>query len=473
MIKKKQSFLYALSGILFWSLLTSPASAAQPRLFGDNFGINIKSERITEDELDLIAQLGIERVRTSIPWYAVEKQKGDYNWSIAQYRHRSADDYNTRPYYSFDIFINQIISRKLHIDITLHEGNGLYTGEAVNIAAKNEPPSFRTPAPVTPDAINAFANFAAQTVSHYQGRYGRPAFTWHIWNEPDTVGSFAPKVDAGIFGRLMTATCKAIRAIDTSTEVMGPALSAYGDGDIHLDFIDGLFTQSNPLPCLNGFTIHPYRAHVPETAPLTYTEVAKYLAPWQPVNKPAIPVSVDEWGYSNNKSRGTPPFYARWRNFSGEEQAALMLRMVLTNLSAGIPLTIIYDWRDRGTDPYEWEDHFGLMDFYGNDKPALKMFRAIWPLLHNRTLLNTTTPPNCGTHEHAVNLSRRSDTQEWLVLWTDDQPRLLQLSSMPERLIDIYGNKVSADARGRIQLTGSPLLLAYTPGKKPGFACAL
>lgn len=452
-----------------------PPPVAQGPLFGDGFGINIKSEKITKPELDMIAALGIKRVRTSITWYSVELEKGKYFWNYDQPRESDADDYATRKWYGYDSFIASLKERKLHPDITLHEGSFVY-GRLVNTAPPGKTPAYVVSAPHTDTELAAFASFAAATVQHYKGIYGQNAITWHIWNEPDTDGGFAPKTDAGIVGKLVSLSCEAIKQVDPQATVMGPALSAYGDGDLRYNFMEGMFSLSNPLNCIDGFTVHPYRSAVPETAPTDYAKVRQVLAKWQPANRPPVKVAVDEWGYSTNK-QVVIPWPQLWRNFSGEEQAALMLRMYLTNLSNDVPLTVIYDWRDNGTDPYNWEHHFGVIGYNKEEKPAYKMFKTVWPLLSGRALqLVNMTPANCTSHEHVLRFgAKATDSQGWSVVWTDDTAnKSLLVTGAVSKIMDIYGNPVALKAvtgGNGVVLTGSPLLIQHSLTALPTLAC--
>lgn len=452
-----------------------PPPIAQGPLFGDAFGINIKSEKITKPELDMIVALGIKRVRTSITWYAVEQQKGKYYWNYDLPRASDADGYATNPWFNYDSFLAALKERKLMPDVTLHEGSFVY-GKLVNMAPLGATPEYRLSAPRTDTELAAFASFAAATVQHYKGIYGPNAFAWHIWNEPDTDGGFAPKTDAGIVGKMVTLACNAIKQVDPQATVMGPALGAYGDGDLRYNFIDGMFTLSNPLTCIDGLTVHPYRSAVPETAPIDYATVMQHLAKWQPADRPLVRVAVDEWGYANDKHI-TVPSTQLWRNFSGEEQAALMLRMYLTNLSNNVPLTVIYDWRDNGTDPYNWEHHFGVIGYNKEEKPAYKMFKTVWPLLAGRALqLIDFMPPSCTTHEHSLRFgTNAADASAWSVVWTDDTAnKSLLIKGSVTKVMDIYGNPVALKALTGgtgVTLTGSPLLLQHALTTPPSFAC--
>ena len=467
-----------LRAALIINLALMPATrvnaAEQPRRFGDGFGINIKVERITWPELDQIAALGFRRVRLGISWFEVEKEKSVYRFDYAVPRDPAAPDYPESYVFNHDAMVAAIRERGLHLDVTLNQGNTLYTGEPVNIAPSGQPPSLRLRAPSTQESRAGFAAFAAATVKYFQEKHGSAYFTWLIWNEPDFPGGWPPETNAAEFSQLLHDTCTAIRAAVPTAIIMGPALGAHGNGDIKVDFIKGLFTTANPLPCLDAFTIHPYRAYAPETATKTYAEVARLLAPWQPKDKPPVPLAVDEWGYSINRHRGEIPEPARWRNYSGEEQAALMLRMYLTNLAAGLPLTTIYDWRDRGTDPFEWEDHFGVIGFKGEEKPALKMFRVTWPLLLDRPLQAPVPLPHCPPTLHALRFGPHTDdAKNWLILWTETEVHTLTLKGEPEKAQNIFGEVVKWQrGSNNIEVKPQPMLLAEHPSRLLSLSCS-
>ena len=332
-----------------------------PPLFGEDFGVNIKTERITNRELKTIASLGIRRVRIGISWYEVEKEKGQYIWTHDIDRYTRADNYSTRINYTYDDMIKEIRAHELKIDVTLHEGNELYT-DKINIAKPGEEPEWRTASPHTPDQIKAFARFAAKAVEHYQRSDND--ISWHIWNEPDLDHTYCKnkfndpskgvcrEAPATIFGQVISQSCEAIREVARHATIMGPALGATGNGDINYSFIDNMFTGApNLLTCLDAFTVHPYRPYVPETAAKEwessddtkygYPSIAEKLISHQPPPPGrVVPVAVDEWGYSIEKHDNVPdPDYPAesWRKFTGAEQAALILRMYLTKPSGTRP----------------------------------------------------------------------------------------------------------------------------------------
>lgn len=478
---KDQYFITACVALWLALPLHAHATTPNPPIFGVDFGVNIKTERITEKELDAIAALGIRRVRIGIPWYHVEHKKGDYNWDYPVPRDPAGDDYDDIRVNSYNIIIDQIISRGLKIDATLNESNGAYTGPEVDVVDSGNPPAHRLRAPHSSEEMAAFAAFAAATVKHYHAKYGPDAIMWHIYNEPDRNGSFAPKADGAVFGVLMQKVCEAIRAVEPKSRIMGPALSAWGDGDFPYDFIDAIFTNANPLTCIDGFTVHPYRARKPETAAADYVQLADHLKRWQPPGK-TVPVAVDEWGVSTARQpegKEVPPL-ERWRDFSDREQAALMLRFYLTNLEARLPLTVLYDWRDRGTDPTEREDHFGVVGFKYEEKPALVMFRNVWPTLLDRPLLQGGTAERCGSHTHVLRFGANQPnpddaTDGWIVAWSEGPEQSLDVTGQVGIIKDIFGAAVLNDSTNsnlrRLTLTDSPLLIQYRMATPPILSC--
>jgi len=442
------------------ALLSFPATAS---LFGDGFGVNVKNERITPAELKEIAASGIKRVRISISWYAVEQQAGQYRWDVRLPRRTDADDYATRKSFTYDELLAWVAAAGLKADVTLHEGNAGLLG-LVNIAAPGKPPEYRHAAPHTDAELKQFAAFAAATVKHFTPLN---VARWHIWNEPDTDGGFAPKTNAAEVGKLLAYSCQAIRQVAPRASVMGVALGAYGDGDLRYDFMRGMFTQANPLTCINGFSVHPYRSAVPETAPRDYARVAAVLKPHQPAGKTA-PVAVDEWGYSINKSLSGRPSTQLWRTWTEQEQAALTLRLYLTNLQANVPLTVAYEWRNSCTNPYGWECQFGAKNYDGTDKATARMFRYVWPALNSRPFVWAQPVAGCGSSEYLQRFgARKGDGMAWTVIWTSGKARNITVDGNLLRATDIFGADIQPQ-----RLTGSPIMLQHKSGDNPRIRCA-
>jgi len=441
------------------------AKEAAP-VFGENFGVSIKLDRITENDIQKIAALGIRGVRTGINWHQVEREKGVYDWSLPLPRDRAALDFRQHRTTTYDDLIALLRKHGLHVSILLGEGNSLYTGPLVSIPWEGS--YLRAPpAPRTPEAIAAFAAFAAATAAHYTESYGPDAFTWLIWNEPDFDFNFPPQTDGGAVGRVLEQACLGIKAAVPQARVIGPALSVTGNGAFHYDFIKNLFLKANPLTCLDAFTLHPYRPTPPETAPADYAKMAAFISAWQP--QKTVPIAVDEWGITTTKPDKDND-EASWRDFSQDEQAALLLRMVLINLAAGLPYTALYEWQDSGDDPDEAEANYGMNTAAGEEKPAIRMFRYVWPRLSGRELHKDVAAEGCAATAHLLRFtSPASHEPDIIVAWAETRQEGLELLTTSDAAFDLFGNALASGAP--LPLGIAPILIDAPRGKPLSLKC--
>lgn len=96
--------------------------------------------------------------------------------------------------------------------------------------------------------------------------------------------------------------------------------------------------------------------------------------------------------------------------FSSQEQAALIFRIYLTNIAADIPLTVVYDWRDRGNDSTNFENTFGIVGFNYEKKSAYQMIKSSWATLLDRPFLSKAQPADCkGKKVHWMRFGERSN----------------------------------------------------------------
>lgn len=445
----------ALASVLFSDALAS--ERPNPRVFGESLAFNTSPERISKDEIRKIADLGISNVRIGIVWHEVELRRGHYDWDRAQYRERVGDGFEQTRGFNYDDMISLLHELGFHMSTTLFYGNPIHTGPRVTVSRGDQ--TFTIPAaPHTPEQIKAFADFAAATAKHYSDLYGSDSFTWLIWNEPETDAGFPPETDADIVGQFITITCEAIKKSVPEAVVMAPAISVKNGGAFRYDFIEGLFTTVNPLTCLDGFTIHPYRPMAPETVTKDYQKLLAFLRPWQPER--LVPLAVDEWGYPLIR-HVEPRYRYSWRRYEPDEQAAIYFRMYLANFAAGLPLTILYEWRDSGPNPDYDEDNYGMLTFDGKEKPVIAMWRYIMPLLRGRSRIDMPKPSSCGPHVHMMLLGPRFKRESAvLVAWTETFSSPYRLAGSFGEITDIFGNKVTEENPGKgVGLSGMPLLI--------------
>jgi len=123
--------------------------------------------------------------------------------------------------------------------------------------------------------------------------------------------------------------------------------------------------------------IHSYVQHAekPETT-ADYSAISWYLRHMRDAFKPGAPVMATETGYNT---------MVRFGGAGVSEKAAAIYipRLLLNNFASGIQRTFLYQLLDGGSDPHEWEHHFGLIRHDNTAKPA---YRSVVSLLKALTI---------------------------------------------------------------------------------------
>lgn len=297
------------AGWLLAILLGGLAEAKPPQLPGpqvpDGLGVNIHFTEAKPGELQMIVDGGFRWVRMDFAWQRTERAQGEYDFS------------------SYDRLMGELDKHRLRAMFILDYSNALYESDS----------SVRTAA-----GRQRFAQWAAAAVAHFRGR----GIVWEIWNEPNG-GFWKPKPDAADYAALAVTACQAIRAVAPAECIVAPATSG-----IDLAFLEECFRRGL-LDQIDAVSVHPYRQTGPESAVGEYARLREMIHQHAPAGK-HLAILSGEWGYSSV-----------WAGYDDALQGALLPRQWLTNLAAGIPLSIWYDWRDDGTDPKEPEHHFGTV----------------------------------------------------------------------------------------------------------------
>jgi hypothetical protein len=274
--------------------------------FGDGWGVNIHFTNPGDGELRQIREGGFRWVRMDLAWAGVERTKGVYDFT------------------EFDILTEACKREGVRILFILDYGNDLY----------------QQGSPSTQEARDAFCRFAEAAFRRYKGQ----GILWEMWNEPNLGMFWKPTPNVDDYVALTDQVAETLRRVAPEEWFCGPATSGFD-----WKFLEGCF-QRGVLRHFDAVTVHPYRPVNPETAWEDWATLAGMVARHQPKGK-KIPLVSGEWGYS-----------AIWQGFNAELQALYGVRSYLLNLTAGVPLSIYYDWKNDGTDPKEPEHHFGTVD---------------------------------------------------------------------------------------------------------------
>jgi hypothetical protein len=294
----------ALTGlILSRAVLAAPASA------DDDFGVNIEFYRGAHEQAAAMADAGIRWVRIDLAWSAAEPEPGRYDFRL------------------WDRFVDSFEPLGIRVLFILDYGNDLYEN--------GFPPS-------TEVGRAAFASFAGASARHFRGRA-----SWEIWNEPNLPQYWAGSPDPAAYVALARAAAAEIRRSDPEAWILGPSLGGAG---FDLPYLEATFALGL-LDVVDAVSVHPYGASQPEAAADFYDDVRRLIA--RHARGRTVPVVVSEWGYP---VEGLGP----------EGQADFLLRALVVNRRAGIPLTIWYNWQE----PISPWHSFGLLDVRGQPKPA-------------------------------------------------------------------------------------------------------
>ena len=331
-------------------------------------GVNIHFTGAPARDLDGLAAGGFGWVRMDFVWDAVEKVKGQYDFT------------------AYDQLLDGLTKRGIKPLFILDYGNALYQNGS----------------PRSPEAQAAFARFAAASVTHYKGR----PILWEIWNEPNG-GFWQPKADAEEYGRLAVATARAIKEADPKATVLAP-----GSAGIPLDFLEHIFGMGL-LKYVDAVSLHPYRSGStpPETAALDYRAVRLLIRRYAPKGKNVALVS-SEWGYTTV-------------DVPEERQAQFLARQWLSNVSEGVRLSIWYDWHEDGTDPKNTEHHFGTVRYDYAPKPAFLAAQALTQALRGYEFVKRL--PLASDRDYLLLFARGPSVK--VAAWTTGDTHALSLPS--------------------------------------------
>jgi len=332
-------------------------------------GVNIHFTGAPERDLDMIRAAGFGWVRMDFVWEEVEREKGVYRFE------------------EYDALLAGLEARGMKALFILDYSNKLH----------EEAQSVRTQA-----GREAFARFAGAAAGRYRGR----GVWWEVWNEPNLAQFWKPEPNVEDYALLFEAAAKAIRDAEASAKVLGPASSG-----LPWPFLEALLRRGSAGSHLS---IHPYRSTRPETVVDDYVRLEELMKAHNFTSKTpahgrrALPVVSGEWGYSTVHHGGL--------RISEEQQAAYFARMMLTNLSQGVALSIWYDWANDGPSPEETEHNFGLVTQDRKPKPAYLAAGTLARFLDGKGVKAVRSVLEGG---HAA------DLEGGTAVWVEGEPRTI------------------------------------------------
>lgn len=378
------------------------------------FGVDIHFVSPRPGELQELADSGVRWVRSGFSWSDTERAPGRYDFSAYSRLVAALSRYHIRALFDLD-YTNNLYDQGL--------------------------------SPHTDSGRQAFASWAAAAAKYFSGR----RVIWEIYNEPN--GYFwKPKRNDADYIKLALAVSEAIKESAPEAVVVGPASAL-----IDLPFLKKCL-QAGLLAYWSAVTVHPYRQRPPETAAPEYAKLRSLIREYAPPGK-TIPIVAGEWGY---------PGTWLWPGMNNTLQANLLAREFLSDIAAGVPMTVWYGWRDDGPDLENQLDNYGLVKFQYSSghgfpyapKPAYRAIQTLSRVLFGYRFSRRVHVGGAADYVLLFSNGREQRLAAWTAAW---QPVQVDLSGAKGRFKVVGAEGASRKPLGarngrlRITLTDAPV----------------
>jgi polysaccharide biosynthesis protein PslG len=319
----------------------------QPRhqRLGFSPGYTIISEDVAAVELDLdgMASTGVCWIRIDVDWSRIQPEPDRFEWA------------------STDRAVAGARARGMEV-----------------LAMIGYTPAWARPDGTTdkhpPTDITAFSAFADAAARRYQSL---DVNTWEVWNEPNLHAFWEPNPDPEAYARLLVATSNAIRAVDSEAFILSAGLSpaadiADGSSISPVTFLDRLY-RAGAADSFDAVAMHPYSYPVNPAA----TVPLNHFAIVTPELREVMLTHGDEESRIWATEYGAPTGTSARAVGAGEQADFLADAVHLWDQWDWTGPLLIYAWRDRGTDPSDREQNFGLLDYHFTPKPSLAVLLSI------------------------------------------------------------------------------------------------
>jgi hypothetical protein len=381
---------------------------------GERAGVSVHA---TNDPrgMDAVRAAGFGWVRMDAHWNTIEQVPGVYNFS------------------TFDALVNAAEQRGIWTVAILDYGNVLHTGGAMN-------------PPKSTAELNAYENYCAAIAAHYAGR--KVAF--EVWNEPDVPGFWGGVPNAYEFSNALSKGIAGVRRGNPGAQVFSGGLSS-----VHATTYQFLDTQlaSGAMTGATGLGVHLYGSGYPE---LQWGNVIRLKA--KAAASTGGNLWCSEWGFSSTDL--SPNGHGQDTEGRGA-QARMAVRQLFLGWWADLPVVMLYDLLDDGSNPAEPEHNYGLLARDYSEKPAMVAVKKFLAVSKNRTLAGLYRPANLPAGLHMARLDGAGDFVH--MVWADEATpdSVLVVGDTRAVAVDMYGNRLS------FVRAGGKLTLVIRPGMGP------
>ena len=299
------------------------------------------SEAEVERAAQMIGDLGVDVVRHDLLWTKVQPLSSTYDWDTYDYVAELSQQYG------FDLL--PII------------GYSAAWASSAGVISDWQDWFY------APPSLTKYAWFAYRAVD----RYKATVHAWQVWNEPNVSIFWRPEPDPVLYTELLKHTYLAIKYADPGAVVVLGGLA--NDGSTALpeftwyppdEFLQAVYDAGGG-PYFDAVARHPYTS--PREGPGSLLGKLKQFRAIVEVNGDnEKPIWVTESGFSALPAAAvTDSMQGRWVAQSFD--AILSLDYV--------PVVAWYNFREKGTDPNNWEHNYGLIEKGWAIKPAYEAYR--------------------------------------------------------------------------------------------------
>jgi hypothetical protein len=338
------------------ALVATPALAtAQPAYVGAQVHSLWYERSIGEmqRELDMIQDLGGNTVRVDIGWSSLESDgKGQLTgWYLSK----------------LDRFMQEAAARKLKVIGTLLSTPCWASSAPESLKQGCEGAWWNRNVQNYPPQNPADFGDAARLIT---SRYGSQLAAFEVWNEPNLERFLVSSDPVGSYAALVKAAYPAAKAGDPSVPVLAGSLAA-----ADRPFLDALFARGIK-GYYDGISAHPYNEWrdpydrwMPQWIKYTFLPGIEWLREAQLAIGDTTPLWITEFGWDTCLG-------AKWC-VDEEAQADYTVKSLqILNTLDYVTGATLYELRDGGTDPSDFEGNWGLVRHDFSPKPVYDAVRA-------------------------------------------------------------------------------------------------
>ena len=328
----------------------------------------------TTRDLDLAKQAGSNVVRLDVGWQSLESSKGQYaQWYVER----------------LDYFVAAAHARGIKVVAMLHLSPCWASSAPDSVKQNCSGEWWARGVGLYPPSDAADYGAVARWLT---ARYGADLAALEVWNEPNDDRYLNSPNNAADYAKLVKAAYGPAKAGNPNVPVLAGAIQ-YSDRN----FLDALYANGIK-GYYDGLSVHPYSpgiapsASYPSDTSHAFRDGLLWIRQGQQAAGDSTPVWLTEFGWSTCTGNGA---------CVSESQQASYTTQALSILQdmPWVKAAVLYNLREKGSDPSSQEDKWGIVRTDWSPKPA---FDALKSALTGVALppappADTTPPPTSTT----------------------------------------------------------------------------